>query len=254
MGGARRNAVSEPRKAAICVSKTPPQGSTRLRDNVAREKKEKLMDPIANLKEQLEPALLELMKLAISTAILLPLVPFVYGQGGVQNATTQQPLKPITSLADLESVMPQDYVLASLKKIGYRLEKEVPDSSIAWTIWNDQTFIGELVFGNGTLKVATASLYRGEGDTTLVQRLFSAIYDNSGLSHIEEDQYGTLTRTRDRSLVVESQEFVMGQYRSQTLKFLIGQKHFQLSVTTLVSERGEALPQKVTFDEVIVPK
>jgi hypothetical protein len=183
----------------------------------------------------------------------------VFNFAALAQPPTQQPWKPINNLADLEAGMPQDYVLASLKKI-YRLQEEVPSPSgkiepttRGWIVWWGKDYLGELLFRNGVLSVATRSLYQGSGDAELVERLFSVIFDNSGPSHIEATPYD-LTRTRDHAFVIESQEMIIGKGRSQTLKFIMSQKHFNLDVWTEIDEQGKSQLQQVYLDEVIVPK
>jgi hypothetical protein len=124
--------------------------------------------------------------------ILILLLTLAAGLSVQEKTPAQQPLKPITSLRDLKAGMPQCYVLDGLRKI-YRLEEEAPSPSgkIApsggWNIWSGQDYVGELLFMDGALKLATISMYQGEGDVALVETLFSVIYDNSGPSHIKED-------------------------------------------------------------------
>jgi len=149
-------------------------------------------------------------------AIILGLACAVLAQ---QPATTQQPLKPITGFADLEFGMPQDYVLTSLQKM-YRLENESAPRPFNWTVWNGKDYLGEVLFTDGTLRVAALKLYQGSDAAELGQKLFSIIYENSEKSDSEEDKHGTvITRNRTRELVISSLEMIaLGRLHIQTLR------------------------------------
>jgi hypothetical protein len=172
----------------------------------------------------------------ISVAILLALAPLVQGQDGkiatAPRSSDSQRSKLIASIEDLELGMPRDLVLASL--LGqYRLEEEVKGSD-AWDVFSGDAHAGELLFRDGTLAAAGIMLNSpSHCDSDTIDRLFEAIYDNSGRSSIEEGSAGTLTRTRSAAVLVESQELTIGRLQSRTLKFAIGQKKlYILSVTT----------------------
>jgi len=163
--------------------------------------------------------------------------------------SAQQRAKPIRDISDVESGMPIDYVLASLQKI-YKLRDELPlglasGPTRGWEVWSDDHYVGELVFRDGKLVVATKRIWStGQGEFELVNRIFTSIYDNSGQSKIEEGPGGDITRTRDRAAILESQEMTFGKLRTRTLKILLGGKQFYLSLTT--NPDGS---QHVTLDE-----
>jgi len=168
----------------------------------------------------------------------------------------KQELKPINDISDLESGMPLDRVLASLRK-GYELRDELdefprsqsqrPRKIEAWGVWSGDRYAGELVFEEGKLRMATKRIWSpGHGETELVDRIFTSIYDKSGHSKIEEEPGGDITRTRDSAAILESQETSLGNLRKRTLKILLGAKLFNLSLTT--DTDGS---RYVTFDEVL---
>src|SRR5438876_1180474 len=91
-----------------------------------------------------------------------------------------QPAKPIRDISDLESGMPLEYVLASLRKI-YKLRNELPESDKpqkieAWEVLSEDQFIGELVFEDGKLRMATKRIWSpAQGEIELVDRIFTSI-------------------------------------------------------------------------------
>ena len=94
----------------------------------------------------------------------------------------------------------------------------------------------------------------------MVNRLFDAIYDQSGKSNIEE-KAGELTRSRSAALVVESTELTIipcapgascredKGFKWRTLKFVIGQRQFNLSVDTHVKD-----DRTVALQEIILKR
>lgn len=160
----------------------------------------------------------------------------------------------ITSIHDLELGMPRDMVLAGLAA-GYTLKEATHAPSDAkdvdlWSVLSGNAWTGEVWFKAGKLDAASIILYDGGGDEPeLVNRLFQAIYDQSGQSMIEEKP-GELWRTRQAHVAVESTEEMYGdKAKFRTLKFVIGQKQFNLSVDTKL-EGG----RYVTFREVILKR
>jgi hypothetical protein len=149
---------------------------------------------------------------------------------------------------DLELGMPRDMVLAGLTA-NYKL-KEVtspprdPKDLDVWQVFRSgNVYVGDVFFREGKLELASIVLYDSEAgadESKMVNRLFQVIYDQSGKSSIEEEPgIGMLKRTRAAPVVVESTEETLGdKLKIRTLRFIVGQKQFNLSVSTKVEGEG----------------
>ncbi len=168
----------------------------------------------------------------------------------------KNPSRTIKDVSDLEFGMPQESVLANLRTT-YRLEHETPasgkdDDADAWAVWLEARFVGELFFGHGKLRLATKRIWSpGDGDPTLIERLFTSVFDNSEQSSIEEQPGGQLSRTRDIPATLESSEMSIGKFKMRTLKMIFHGKQFNLSVTTSDGDEQIALDEVVAQDRSV---
>ena len=101
----------------------------------------------------------------------------------------QEKTKSITDMRDLELGMPRDGTLEALAT-HYRLVEEIEppanptEGFDAWNVFSGDSFVGEVVFNDGQVGIATIRMYSPDGGAPkLVDQLFDALYDQWPCEH-----------------------------------------------------------------------